>query len=206
MTSDPNEQPPSQTRSRSTTKRLAFPLTKSQIAVLLLVLVVAALTIGLRARNGMRLNASKEKASVALASYQEGRFDKAISKLEEAISLNAGNVEAQRLLGQSYEATGKLKEATAAYEKSLAADPDQPEVLYKLAVIYKSQNELKPAIETLEKAVSLKPEFVGARLILGDLLVREGETDRAKEQYEAVVRMKPFGVDLKAVNKKLEGL
>ena len=176
------------------------------VAVFLILLPAAAIIYGLRVSDNQTKAASKRAAAAGLAAYKKGDFGGAVITLKKATKVNPANAEAQRTLGQSYEATGKLDKAAKAYQASLAANPKQTEVLYNLAIIYKSQNKTKEAVQELEKAVALNKQFIAAKLILGDLYLQQGKKDKAKEQYQAVVDMKPFGVSLVEVQSKLDSL
>ncbi len=169
-------------------------------------LVVAALSFGLKAQNRARQATASKAGDSGFALYKKGDFKKAIPRLKEAVRLDPKNEAALRTLGQSYEAVGDLNKAASTYEAALAAKANQPEVLYNLAIIHKSQGKMDEAIEELEKAVSLNKRFVGARLVLAELFANSGNEAAAKEQYEAVLKLKPFGVDLKAVRRKLDAL
>lgn len=175
------------------------------VVVILITLAIAFLVLP-KVKHNQDVADSKKEVTSGLASFKKGDFAKAISKLEKAVELDPKNAQAQRALGQSYEATGKIKEAAGAYRESLAADPKQHEVLYNLAIIYKFQNKPKQAIEGLVKAVKLNKQFVGARLILGDLYAQQNQKDKAKKQYQAVIKMKPFGLDVEMVKKKMDSL
>jgi tetratricopeptide (TPR) repeat protein len=164
------------------------------------------LAFGLKIATDTNSKTSGKAASAGLVSYKKGKFNEAISDLEKATESDPGDSKAQRTLGQSYEATGKLAKAVRAYQGSLAADPEQPEIHYNLAIIYKSQSKTDEAIQELNKAIKLNKSFVAAKIILGDLYLLKGEKAEAKKQYQAVIDLKPFGVDLEAIKAKLNKL
>lgn len=149
---------------------------------------------------------AKEATQSGLAKFKKGNFKEATADLKKAATADPTNAETQRLLGQSYEATGKLRDAARSYRASLKINPNQPEALYNLAIISKSQGKTPAAIEALEKALSYNKNFVAARLMLAELYLAGNKKAKAKAEYQKVLDLKPFGIDLKDVQRKLEAI
>lgn len=180
-----------------------------KIAVLIALLLVGAATIFTWVNRAQK-SATEKKVKTALNSgsdyYKEGKFDKAISSLEQTIKLDPENAKAHLLLAQSYQAEGELDKTVDEYREYLKLEPDHPEVRYNLAIIYKSQNKTKRAIAELEETLKLRKDFAPALLVLAELYAQQGEKQKAIDKYEQVIKIKPFGVDLAEVQKKLDSL
>ncbi len=173
-------------------------------AVVALIAYAAFLTASPLAK---RASLDKEGESSGLVAFQAGDFDGAIENLEKAVADDPKDAESHRILGLSYEATGKLAKAYVEYEETLKIDPKQPEVLYNLASINKQANKKKKAIGQLKDALSINPGFLGAKLFLADLYSDTGDKSKAIKLYKEIIDAKPFGnVDDQAKKslKKLE--
>jgi len=178
--------------------------TRLRIAIFTTIILVLGLgTFGCRRDSA---KPSKSAAVSGIKAFKKGDFKTAVSELEQAAKADPKNAKTRWMLGQSYEALGRLNKAAGAYRESLKRNPKQPDVLYKLGVVYKAQGRTGEAIEQLEKAVSVNPKAVGARLMLGDMYAAQGQKAKAAAEYQAVIDMRPFGVDLKAVKAKLDGV
>lgn len=177
---------------------------RSQITIFLLVILIIGYgTFGCRTDNA---KLSRSEAASGAKAFRKGDFKTAIAELEQAAKADPKNAKTKWMLGQSYEAVGRLDRAAATYRESLKLKPRQQAVLYKLGIVYKAQGRIGDAIERLEEAVSVDPKAVGARLILGDMYAARGQKTKAADEYQAVIDMKPFGVDLDAVKAKLDGV
>lgn len=182
--------------------------------VFLAVLVLIAVTLlATRVRDeqvkqeNLRIKAEQQKAYAAgLNAYTKGKFDTAIQSLEHAKKLNPADAKTHLNLAQSYEAEGQLSKASDEYKASISSNPNQPEAHYNLAIIYKSQGNLDKAIQELESTLKLNKNFITARIALGDLYSQKNDKGNAKKQYETVIKLKPFGVDIGAIEKKVEVL
>lgn len=178
--------------------------TKKQLRVAVIITLIMGLgviSLGCRANNQ---KVAVDETGAGLRAFKKGDFKVAVTKLEQAVEADPSNAKAQGALGQSYEAVGQLKKAEKAYSESLELNPKQPEVLYKLGIIYKSQDKTDEAIDRLEKAVSINDKFIGAMLMLGDIYAETGQKAKGAAEYRTVLKLKPFGMNLKAVEEKLE--
>ncbi|MDO8885460.1 tetratricopeptide repeat protein [Candidatus Oleimmundimicrobium sp.] len=139
----------------------------------------------------------------ALDFYEKKKFEVAVIELERAVLKNPDDFEAQYLLGQSYEALGKINSAIEAYKKAVELRPENAQVYYNLAIVYKATGANSLAIKMLEKAVKNDEDFVGARFMLAKMYLEEKQPYKAKRELERIVEINPYGFDMAEVHLEL---
>lgn len=87
----------------------------------------------------------------AIGLVNQGRFDEAIVKFQEAIKQDPKNSSLHLSLGLAYQSLRRYSEAIGAVEKAAKLAPKAPEPLYSLALLYEAVDELHKARRTWEK-------------------------------------------------------
>jgi len=152
--------------------------------------------------------------NLALAYIEEGDYQKAKEVVESGLRNVHPFLEADYLLGEIYQAEGRLDSANQAYEKVLSVDPFS-DVAYNLETLssmkdlemeYKDikakayfnlgtldvqQGEIDLAESHLKRAISLKPDFAEAYANLGTLYDNTRRYPEAIPQLEKAVSLDP---------------
>ncbi len=97
---------------------------------------------------------------------QDGDYDAAIPKLEQALAADPTLIGAWETLGWSYWHTGRQDDAETLWEQLRALAPDEPRVYQWLATIAASRRELGKATDLLRRSLRLDPGQYETRLDL----------------------------------------
>lgn len=74
----------------------------------------------------------------------------AISRMEEAVALNPGNIWYDLFLAELYQYTGNYADAVKIYDRIIKADPDNLDNYYQLASLYLSAGKFNDAVHTYD--------------------------------------------------------
>jgi len=90
--------------------------------------------------------------------HRMGPVPKMEEALKELVPLAEDDARAWFVLGELYEATGRLNEAAAAFEKAIAVDPDEPAFHTRLGIVFLRQGMPTNAERKFRKAMELEDE------------------------------------------------
>lgn len=125
----------------------------------------------------------------------QGKFDEAIVRFDEAIRLDPASGEFMLGRAEAYNRSDRPQRALEDYDKALALGHLTLDDTYRLRVgvgaAHLKLKNMKAAIESLDKAVELAPSYANALRYRGLAYEAAGEFDRASRDYEAVLRLKP---------------
>ena len=122
---------------------------------------------------------------------QAGELSEALSRYQEALSLEPACVEAFNGIAQVYQVQGKLPEAIAVCQQALKLQPDFAEAYKTLGNVLQLQGKLEAALRTYQKAVELKPNFAEVEANLGTVFYKLGRLDEAISCYRKAIALKP---------------
>jgi tetratricopeptide (TPR) repeat protein len=111
---------------------------------------------------------------------QIGRADSARVYLEMAVVLNSKCSDCYQMLGDSYLADGKFKNAADAYASALSSGQPNTAIAIRLGRVYEFCGQYTQARDAFQQAVSASPTSDEARYRLIHSLVMLKETDRAR--------------------------
>lgn len=122
-----------------------------------------------------------------------GRYDRALSKLEKALNLDADNALAHSYLGVLY---GRLNRPKLAYEQfnhSMSLSPDNSILLNNYAVFLCDQEEFDSAIKKFKKVLGnpLYNNRVGAYQSSGDCAFKNNDYSLAEQFYRSALLIEP---------------
>jgi tetratricopeptide (TPR) repeat protein len=126
---------------------------------------------------------AERNLQMAKVLLDRGFGSKAIPKVEKAIELNPGLLEARLLAGELYVEEGKFAEARQHLEIVLAANPRSNEAKVGLASVMIAEGDLDGAEAELKKAITLNPDPTFALYRLGQVYEKKGQTQKAMETY-----------------------
>lgn len=102
-------------------------------------------------------------AGLAASKLLEKDFESSIGYAREAIAIDAGNMEAARILAQSLIFKGNYREARDMYERIASKTPGHPGALIDIGKSYLKENETARARQYFEKARSVSPDDISVR-------------------------------------------
>ena len=135
---------------------------------------------------------------------QNGEQKKALSVMEQILTVNAKNPDALNYIGYTYADKGiKLDTAETMIKKALAVKPGDGYITDSLGWVYYKKGLVRKAIITLRKAVKLSNDDPQILEHLGDAYLKAGNRQSAIKTYKAAVGSKQL-TDEK-LKQKLQG-
>ena len=128
----------------------------------------------------------------AYSLYREGKYDDALAKCTEAVTLNPNDYRARALRGYIYIGQKKWKEASDAFAEAIRLQPGVKEIYLSKAEVDRFRNANDEAIAGARKATELDPNYALAWVMLGDLLAnRIGKEAEAIEALRTAIKLNP---------------
>jgi len=122
---------------------------------------------------------------------QLGNNDSAIDALEQAIRLDAANVDALNNLGVIRRSQGQLGEAERLFERAVEQRPEAANFRVNLAAVLFQQGRHDRAEAQLREAIRIDPDYAEAHITLGVQLLQRGNPASAAAAFRAAVRLRP---------------
>lgn len=101
---------------------------------------------------------STGRTKLAEALRLQGRFDEAVTELQEALRIDPKSARAQSGLGLTLRGQRKNAEAIAAYREAIRLDPDLIDAHNGLAVMLAGQGQLEDAVSEFRQIVRVDPD------------------------------------------------
>ena len=133
--------------------------------------------------------AAKLKNAVVYEST--GKYESALTAIEEALALQTNYVDAWLIKGVINSKLGKCSEALKCYDRIIEIDPQFGDAWRLKAAIYTSTNLHEKAVECSVKAVELDPANLEYRLSLAIALQRLRRFKDALKVYEDAKKQRP---------------
>jgi protein O-mannosyl-transferase len=99
---------------------------------------------------------------LAIIDQAEGDTDAALRKLNQVLTISAGDPDALYQRGTIYALRGQLDEALSDFESSLATHPTA-EIFNNIGSVHLEKGQFQMALEAYESALRLNPQFILAR-------------------------------------------
>jgi tetratricopeptide (TPR) repeat protein len=129
---------------------------------------------------------------------ERGEFFKAISLLEEAITLDSSYREAYLKIGHCHEKLKKYEKAISYYERALELDPSDTEIRYSLGVALQLLGLHREAEKEYMKVLSSDHHNIMARNNLAAVYLQEGKREKAMEEFKKLVESAPHNPHFKS--------
>lgn len=123
--------------------------------------------------------------------YRQGKLDRAVRELEEAVRLNQNYPEGHNSLGTMYMDKGLIDKAVAEYAVAIKLKPQFPQAYYNLGNAFAKKGLPDDGIGYFQKAVSLGMYNPQVFNNLGSAYMRKGMTDDAVESYQKALSVSP---------------
>jgi Tfp pilus assembly protein PilF len=129
---------------------------------------------------------------------EDGRYQEAISKLEDVVAKDPTIVDAFDALGAAWMHLGKFENALPALRRSVELQPDYAWAHYQLGLALVKTDDLKSAAPELETAVAGSPLSAEMRFLLASVYARTDRVEEAKKLLQKALELKPkyFDADL----------
>jgi len=127
---------------------------------------------------------------LAVISYQEKDFEKAIEWLEKAIAIAPGNTAYHRLKGLCHAGLGSHQKAIDCFERVLEYQPDDIDAHYQVGQAYKALHDFQHALNAFKKAVLIDSGFAEAYFNMAGLLHRMDRLGEAIACYQKAIAAK----------------
>lgn len=110
-------------------------------------------------------NSALAPAALRIATLQldQGRFDQALVRLDQAVELAPDDPEAHLLRGRAHLALHHPDAAVTDLQFASEKLPDRPDVFYALALALDASQKSSAALKAAERATTLAPEWAEAR-------------------------------------------
>lgn len=126
--------------------------------------------------------------------FDEGKYQEAIEPLNTHLLLFPEDINANYLLGQSYEADGDTDNAIVFYERTLTLDSQRSDVLFKMVYIYRGREAHQQAVDTLQRLIKIEPENTEAHYLLALSYLTLEQPDAALPAFLETISLNPDDV------------
>jgi tetratricopeptide (TPR) repeat protein len=116
---------------------------------------------------------------LALASREDGRLNRAISALRQAVALNPTFHEAHYVLGLCYKDREQLDDARGAFDRAVAVSPAFIPAREELADLYRLQDRSRDEIDQLDALYALDPAKAERLIAVALAYLRAGDRELA---------------------------
>lgn len=127
---------------------------------------------------------------------REGEYERALRRLNKAVSLLPGNPQVWNHLGLAYHGLERSEQAARAYLQALTIDRNLAPAHFNLGCLFLEQGRLPESITELTIFTTLQPEHAEGWLKLGTAQLRARRPDDAERSFLAGLRRAPKNPEL----------
>ena len=126
-----------------------------------------------------------------IASCQEesGRFEEAMSNIDQAISLDSTDNSYHSLKAGIYYGLGNIKSAIAEWDKVLTQQPDDDFAYYRRGWYKELNGDLDGALEDFSTSIVLDPNYSYAHVCRGEIYLKQGKKELAEADFKKVIEL-----------------
>ena len=125
----------------------------------------------------------------AICHIGQGNPDKSIELCKIAISLDSDNLNAYNILGNSYLAKSKHRDAADSFEKALELNANFHDARFNLGKALLELGEIDTAKENFEAVLEVTPNKAHALNGIADVLLLKREYTKASEYYDEAIKI-----------------
>lgn len=142
-------------------------------------------------RPGMQKNYQEARALAEKRQWKE-----AGQRLEKIVEQYPDFLDAQFLLGRSYQQTGQDAKALQSFVKVVAAQPEHVGAHHQMALTYERQGLPLKSTEILINLLQIKPSYLPAHYDLGRIYEEMQVSDQALERFLKLYQLEPSYADV----------
>jgi uncharacterized caspase-like protein len=124
-------------------------------------------------------------------SYDDTKYEKAISEFTKAINLDLLHADAYYWRGMSYYSLQDYDKAIEDFDLAIQIKPDSPETYYWRGNAHYGVRQDDKALADFSKAISLKPDYYQAYYWKGEAYYELTQYDKAIENFNKAIQLKP---------------
>ncbi|MGB8658598.1 MAG: protein kinase [Candidatus Zixiibacteriota bacterium] len=140
-------------------------------------------------------NLAEAHRSQARLYYTEGKFEKAMQEVEEAVKVNPNYGEAWRLLGQYYTHMGQYTKAEKALMKALSVKPTESTLFEAFMHLYSAEGKKEKVEEYFNKGLEIQPHNEFTYSAMSHFFLLQGELEQAKIMAHKSLNIRPQNTD-----------
>lgn len=116
--------------------------------------------------------------------YREKREDaKSVAAFDDLVRAHPGSVFVHVLMGESYDAQGKPKDAIAEYKRAIALAPEMPRLHFDLGFLLWGENEMDRAQTEFYEELKIVRNFAPAFYYLGEIDLSRNDLPKAELDF-----------------------
>ncbi|HZV99888.1 MAG TPA: tetratricopeptide repeat protein [Methylophilaceae bacterium] len=135
--------------------------------------------------------ASSQSLNLALANFESGNFQAAISICQKILQADPKHFQSMTLLGVLAFYAGNTEAAVQLLERSIALHPNQPDAHNNLGEIHRATGNFQQAFIHFQHALKINPKHLGALINYGNALQDIYQYDEAISAYKKALEIKP---------------
>ena len=146
---------------------------------------------------------SLDSYNSSLADIEQGKYDRAINKLQHVLQDVPDNAETYFALGNAYLGQEDFEHAKACYRRTVQLDPQHYRALNNLGVIAYEQKLWLPAERLLGASLSIEPGDAKTNYLLACVRLERGDREGARAPAAEALRLRPDREDYRKLNDEL---
>ena len=128
--------------------------------------------------------------------YREKRENaKSVAAFDDLVRAHPGSVFVHVLMGESYDAQGKPKDAIAEYERAIALAPAMPRLHFDLGFLLWGENEMERAQSEFHEELKIVRNFAPAFYYLGEIDLGRNDLPKAELDFDRALAANSGCVD-----------
>ena len=132
------------------------------------------------------------KAGLAVSNESMDKDPQQAAQLLEAVTtLDARNIRAHLLLGNTYINLGQSLAAIEQYQAILALEPKNANATTNLGAAYYQMGKLDEAVAQFQAALVLTPDDAETHYLLGAAFIQQNKIEDAQAEFQTALRIKP---------------
>lgn len=134
--------------------------------------------------NAVSLNISGDRY------YQNGHIKAAISEYEDALRIDARNINVHNSLGVCWADLNEQKKARECFQNVLALEPEETMATYNLGMVHLLEENVQEALKLFKKAYARNTKTFQIPYQIGKVLVEQNHFEKAKVYLERAVLLR----------------
>jgi len=138
-----------------------------------------------------QIEESRRRFRLGKSLASRGQYDEAVVALEQAVQIDAGLLDARKLLGDLLRQRQDFRGAIEQHQRVLDANPNSAQSLTALAADFIAVREYGRAVAMCKRALALEPDNVDTVFYLGLAHFHQARSDWALDHLQRVVNARP---------------